>query len=121
MRQFSILAAGAALAVTLTACGSSNKTTGGGADVRKVPFTLTDAGCDPAHLELPAGAATFEVKNDGADAVTEMEIQKDGRILGEVENITPGLTGDVDSATGAGGPGLLDANGGRLGGHAARG
>ena len=93
MRQFSILAAGAALAVTLTACGSSNKTTGGGADVRKVPFTLTDAGCDPAHLELPAGAATFEVKNDGADAVTEMEIQKDGRILGEVENITPGLTG----------------------------
>ena len=41
---------------------------------RKVPFTLTKAGCDPAHLELPAGAATFEVKNDGADAVTEMEI-----------------------------------------------
>jgi iron uptake system component EfeO len=93
MRRFSILAAGAAVAVALTACGSSNKTTAGGSDVRKVPFTLTDAGCDPAHLELPAGAATFEVKNDGADAVTEMEIQKDGRILGEVENITPGLTG----------------------------
>jgi iron uptake system component EfeO len=93
MRQFSIAAAGLALVVGLAACGSSTKTSATNSDVRKVPFTLTKAGCDPAHLEIPAGAATFDVKNDGADAVTEMEIQKDGRILGEVENLTPGLSG----------------------------
>jgi iron uptake system component EfeO len=93
MRRFPVLAAGAALVVGLTACGSSSKTSASDAAVRKVPFTLTKAGCDPAHLELPAGAASFEVKNDGADAVSEMEIQKDGRILGELENLTPGLSG----------------------------
>jgi iron uptake system component EfeO len=93
MRQFSIAAAGLALVVGLAACGSSTKTSATNSDVRKVPFALTKAGCDPAHLEIPAGAATFDVKNDGADAVTEMEIQKDGRILGEVENLTPGLSG----------------------------
>jgi iron uptake system component EfeO len=93
MRQFSIAAAGLALVAGLAACGSSSKTSATNSDVRKVPFTLTKAGCDPAHLEIPAGAATFDVENDGADAVTEMEIQKDGRIVGEVENLTPGLSG----------------------------
>ena len=33
------------------------------------------------------------MKNDGADAVTEMELQQGGRIVGEVENLTPGLSG----------------------------
>ena len=58
-----------------------------------MPFTLTDAGCDPAHLELPAGPTTFEVTNKGADAVTEMELMQNGHIVGEVENLTPGLSG----------------------------
>src|SRR5690349_8092918 len=93
MHRFSVLAAGAALVVTLGACGSSSKTGGAAAGSNKVPFTLTDAGCDPAQLELPAGATTFEVQNDGADAVTEMELMQDGRIIGEVENLTPGLSG----------------------------
>ena len=81
MRRLSIMATGAALTVALTACGSSSKT-GGGAGVRSVPFTLTKAGCDPAHLELTPGPAQFDVKNDGADAVTEMELQQGGRIVG---------------------------------------
>jgi iron uptake system component EfeO len=93
MRRFSILAAGAALAVAVSGCGSSSKTSAGGSNVKKVSFTLTKAGCDPAHLELPPGATTFEVRNDGADAVTEMELQQNGRIVGEVENLTPGIFG----------------------------
>lgn len=93
MRQLSIVATGAVLAVALSACGSSSKSSAGGGAVRTVPFILTKAGCDPAHLEVAAGPAKFDVKNDGADAVTEMEIQKDGRIVGEVENLTPGLSG----------------------------
>src|SRR5215510_8165755 len=92
MHRISILAAGAALTLAATACGSSSKTSASDANVQKVPFTLTDAGCEPARLELPAGAVTFDVKNDGADAVTEMEVMQDGRIIGEVENLTPGLS-----------------------------
>ncbi len=93
MRRISILAAGAALAVAVSGCGSPAttrraSTTG----VQKVPFALTKAGCDPAHLGLAGGPATFEVRNDGADAVTEMELQRGGRVIGEVENITPGLS-----------------------------
>jgi iron uptake system EfeUOB component EfeO/EfeM len=98
MRRFSIVTAGAVLAVTLSACGSSTKSgSSGEAGAEKVPFTLTDAGCDPAHLELRAGPTTFEVTNDGADAVTEMEIIQDGRIIGEVENLTPGLSGSFSA------------------------
>ncbi|HUI49190.1 MAG TPA: iron uptake system protein EfeO [Acidimicrobiia bacterium] len=93
MRRVSILAAGAALALVAGACGSTSKAGSGDSGARKVPFTLTKAGCDPAHLELTPGAATFEVKNDGADAVSEMELQQNGRIVGEVENLTPGLSG----------------------------
>src|SRR5215813_8305723 len=94
MHRRSILAVGAALVITLSACGSSGTSTDS-ADpgAKKVPFTLTDAGCDPAHLELPAGPTTFEVTNQGADAVTEMELMQNGRIVGEVENLTPGLSG----------------------------
>jgi iron uptake system component EfeO len=95
MRRFSILAAGAALAITVSACGSSSKTGGSATDTNahRVEFTLTDAGCDPAHLELASGPTTFHITNDGADAVTEMELQQNNRIVGESENLTPGLSG----------------------------
>ena len=40
-----------------------------------VAVTLTDAGCEPADAQAsPAGPTTFEVTNDGADAVTEFEV-----------------------------------------------
>ncbi len=35
----------------------------------------------------------LEVANDGADAVTEFEILDGDHILGEVENVAPGLSG----------------------------
>ena len=69
--------------------GRGKKTTGG----RVVSVKLTDAGCDPAKLSLPGGATTFEVANDGADAVSEYEVLDGDRILGEVENLAPGLSG----------------------------
>jgi iron uptake system component EfeO len=52
---------------------------------------LTDAGCEPARLELPAGAVTFEVSNRGTGKVSEFEVKDGARILGEVENVTAGL------------------------------
>jgi len=90
VRSTTILAA-AALAVTLAACGASTQT--GDSNGRHVQVSLTDAGCDPARLELPAGPTTFAVTNQGADAVSEFEVLDGGRVLGEVENLTPGLSG----------------------------
>jgi iron uptake system EfeUOB component EfeO/EfeM len=42
---------------------------------------------------LAAGPTTFDVKNDDADSITELEIKRDGHIVGEKENLTPGLSG----------------------------
>jgi len=83
-------AAFAASLLALAGCGSTSPESDG---AKAVAVKLTDAGCDPAKLSLPAGPATFEVANDGADAVSEFEILDGGRILGEVENLAPGLSG----------------------------
>ena len=40
-----------------------------------------------------AGPATFEVQNDGAEAISEFELLDGERIVGEVENLAPGLSG----------------------------
>ena len=66
-----------------------------GARVRKkdkeLEVAFTSAGC-PRSVSTKAGPTTFVVTNDGADNVSEFEILKDDRILGEVENVVPGLT-----------------------------
>jgi high-affinity iron transporter len=82
------------LTLALVACGGSDDaTSANGNDAKTVEVSLTDAGCDPATLTLPAGPTSFKVTNKGADAVTEFEILDGSRIIGEVENITPGLSG----------------------------
>ncbi len=91
LRRASSLALLAAAAAGLAACGGTSSA--GGDRGRTVSVKLTDAGCEPARLELPAGPTTFEVENDGADAVTEFEVLSGSRIVGEVENVAPGLSG----------------------------
>ena len=81
----------AALALTVTACGSDADEPIAGASV--VDVVLTDGGCEPKPATLPAGPITFKVKNDGSGAVTEGELKKGDVILGEKENLTPGLSG----------------------------
>jgi hypothetical protein len=52
------------LGAALTACGSDGKeadNAGSGSGDRKVEVALTDAGCEPAKLQLAAGAVTFNV------------------------------------------------------------
>ncbi len=63
------------------------------AKANTVKVTLTDDGC-PAKLETPAGATTFKVTNKGDGAVSEFEVLTKSRIIGEVENIAPGLSGE---------------------------
>jgi iron uptake system component EfeO len=55
---------------------------------------ITEAGCEPAELSVPAGETTFNVTNDGADEVTEFEVMDGEEVLGEAENIAPGLSGE---------------------------
>ena len=85
----------ATLAVGLVAllaagCGSSDD---GPAGAKKMSFRLTDAGCDPRHAEAPAGPISFEVENAGSSSVTELEVLDGETILGEVENLSDGLSG----------------------------
>lgn len=86
-----VLAGALSAVLVLTACGSSSSSGSSGAGVATLAVSLTDAGCDPAALQIAAGPTTFVVTNQGADAVTEFEIVKDGTIVGEVENVAAGL------------------------------
>jgi iron uptake system component EfeO len=78
------------VALAVAGCGAAKKEK---AEGRVVSVRLIDAGCDPAQLTLAAGPVTLEVENDGAEAVSELEVLDGDRILGEVENLTPGLSG----------------------------
>lgn len=83
-------AALAAIAVFATACGSSDDAPAG---AKKMAFELTDAGCVPNTAKAPAGPIVFEVENAGTSKVTELEVLDGDTILGEVENLSDGLSG----------------------------
>jgi iron uptake system component EfeO len=95
----SLVAAGALALAALTACGGDSgggtASTAGGAATGKIAVSATDTTCDVATTELPAGTATFAVTNNGTK-VTEFYVYAAGdRVMGEVENIVPGLTRDL--------------------------
>ncbi|MCR3747813.1 iron uptake system protein EfeO [Lentzea californiensis] len=73
----------------LAACSSNGGTTGASGNIA---VEATDDACKVAKTEAGAGNVTFEVTNKGTK-VTEFYLYAEGdRILGEVENIGPGLT-----------------------------
>lgn len=92
------VALGAGLALlALAACGDSGSAgssgrsgaeQGGG---KTIEVTLVDAGCDPSAISTTSGPTTFHVTNKGAAGVTEFEILSGKKIIGEVENVAPGL------------------------------
>jgi iron uptake system component EfeO len=90
------LAIGAAL---VAGCGESDDAPAG---ATKLSFKLTDAGCDPAQAKAPAGPVTFDVTNDGAAGVTELEVLDGDTILGEKENLSDGLSGSFTLTLDAG-------------------
>jgi iron uptake system component EfeO len=86
-----LLVAALVAAPALAGC-TQNATTTAKAD-RSITVSSTDDGCDVSATEAPSGTLTFQVTNDGSK-VTEFYLLGDGgdRVLGEVENIGPGLT-----------------------------
>ncbi|MEU6413142.1 iron uptake system protein EfeO [Microbispora sp. NPDC046933] len=100
MRTPIVLAAAALALAGLTACSSSGSgsgtTTGAtAAGDGKITVAATDTECKVAKSELAAGTSTFAITNNGTK-VTEFYVYAAGdRVMGEVENIVPGLTREV--------------------------
>ena len=86
----------ATLLTFMSACGGGETSGRSGQASRTattVVVTLTPDGCPPQPATVPAGPVTFHVTNKDAGGVTEAEVMQSGRILGEKENLTPGLSG----------------------------
>ena len=94
----------ALLSVTvLAACGgdsssstsASTAATTAKAPAKELKFELTDAGCTPSTAKVPAGPVKIMVANPGTTKTDEIELKnQDGIIMGERENLAPGLSGD---------------------------
>lgn len=87
---------GAALSLTTALTGTARAAEGAPivSGVGQVHITLvSDNGgaCLIDYDHAKAGPITFTVTNKTATAITEVEIQSDNRILGEKENLAPGL------------------------------
>jgi iron uptake system component EfeO len=75
------------------ACTENVKADDTSGDPRTVSVTSTDDGCEVSSSEVPAGAVTFNVTNDGSKVTEFYLLGEDGqRIVGEVENIGPQLS-----------------------------
>jgi iron uptake system component EfeO len=91
-------------ALALSGCGSHSDTatsttatsTAGGVNTVNVTMTNDGGGdgkdtCKLDTSSVAAGPITFKVTNTNAAGITEMELIKDQRIVGEKENLAPGL------------------------------
>ena len=100
-RAAGLAAITAGLALAAAGCGSSSGSAGAAkpaADsgpATTVSISLTPQGCAPKPAKVAAGEVDFNVANKDADAVSEAELRTSdlAKILGEQENLTPGLSG----------------------------
>ena len=85
-----------AAGLVLTGCGGSTDTKTGASASAGGPITVTatDTECQVSAVTAPAGTITFKVTNTGTK-INEFYVYAEGdRIVGEVENITPGISRD---------------------------
>lgn len=88
----------AGLALVISGCSSSGSSSGTAASSDKtttVTINLTPQGCAPKPAKITAGPVDFNVTNTSAGTVSEAELRTNdlAKILGEQENLTPGLSG----------------------------
>ena len=96
MRNTRILAlvAVGTLGGALAACGGSDDTTATDAG-GPITVKASDSACEVAKTSLDAGTHVFSINNSG-NKVTEFYVYAAGdRVMGEVENITPGLSREL--------------------------
>ena len=87
--------------VVAAGCSSSASKPKTAADSGKsttVSISLTPQGCAPKPAKVASGAVQFNVTNKDANAVSEAELRTSNlsKILGEQENLTPGLSGGFE-------------------------
>ncbi|MFY0407245.1 iron uptake system protein EfeO [Solicola sp. PLA-1-18] len=84
-----------ALLPALASCATDPEPAAGGSSSGAVTVAASDDACTVSKTSLEAGPSTFTVKNEG-DKTTEFYVYAEGdRIMGEVENIGPGLSRDL--------------------------
>ncbi len=82
----------------LSACTDNAKPTSGddSGDRRAISVDANDTSCSMSALTAPSGTLHFTVKNTGTKVTEFYLLASDGlRIIGEVENIGPGLARDL--------------------------
>ncbi|GAA4680904.1 iron uptake system protein EfeO [Phytohabitans rumicis] len=92
-RLFALAAAGVLAGGALAACSddSGDEAAAGG----PITVNATDSLCEVATTDVAAGTVTFKVTNKGVK-VTEFYVYAAGdRVMGEVENIAPGLSREL--------------------------
>jgi iron uptake system component EfeO len=89
-----LLAIAAAAIAAASGCGGSGGDSSVPRGAHTVKVTLSDAGCAPAKVGGKAGVYHFVVSNSGSSKVTELEVvNRKNIILGERENVVPGISG----------------------------
>ncbi len=91
-RPLPITAALAAAALALTGCAAKDDATSDPAGA--ITVKATDTACDLSATTAPAGQVTFTVTNSGSKVNEFYVYGANDRVVGEVENISPGLTRD---------------------------
>lgn len=105
-RRLTFVAVAATLALAGCASTDSSSSTSSGKKVSKVAVTLKNDGKDTCELSsktAKAGPVTFTIKNESSTAITEVELLQDQKILGEKENLAPGLAAATFTVTLGGG------------------
>jgi len=92
---FAVCVSTAAL-LALSACVANDPTTSAGSDATALTVDSSSSDCTVSASEAPSGNVSFSIENTG-DQVTEFYLLADDelRIVGEVENIGPGITRDL--------------------------
>jgi iron uptake system component EfeO len=97
-------------AFAVTGCGhpnaNSSASKAGGGNTVKVTMTNDGGkdGCALSTTTVAAGPVSFTVANANAPGITELELLRDQRIIGEKENLAPGLDPVSFTVTLDGGP-----------------
>ena len=94
--RFIALAAAGLLGGGLAACGGDKADdTAAGAASGPIIVKASDTACDVARDKVDAGTSVFTITN-GGNKVTEFYVYAPGdRVMGEVENIAPGLSREL--------------------------
>jgi len=91
-RSLAIVGIAATAAAALAGCTSTAPASGGAAGGGPIAVNAADTACEVGTTEAPAGTISFAINNTGTK-VTEFYLYGAGdRIMGEAENIGPGLT-----------------------------